>query len=107
MEWGMIHTGDLKMLDTQELIIVRMPAQIDATNADRIEQDLDEQIRRGEGIVLDLSGTLSVTPEAALLFQRARALAKERGALLTLMGVCANVALVLQSTGVLQHFRRT
>jgi anti-anti-sigma regulatory factor len=95
------------MLDTQELIIVRMPPQIDGTNAATIEQDLEAQIQRGEGIVLDLSLTASITPEAALLFQRARALAKQREALLTLMGVSANVALVLQATGVLQHFRRT
>jgi anti-anti-sigma regulatory factor len=95
------------MLDTQELIIVRMPPQIDGANAATIEQDLEAQIQRGEGIVLDLSLTTSLTPEAALLFQRARALAKQREALLTLMGVSANVALVLQSTGVLQHFRRT
>jgi anti-anti-sigma regulatory factor len=95
------------MLDTQELIIVRMPAQIDGTNAAAIELDLEAQIQRGEGIVLDLSLTVSLTPEAALLFQRARALAKQREALLTLMGVNANVALVLQATGVLQHFRRT
>jgi anti-anti-sigma regulatory factor len=95
------------MLDTQELIIVRMPPQIDGANAATIEQDLEAQIQRGEGIVLDLSLTASITPEAALLFQRARALAKQREALLTLMGVNANVALVLQATGVLQHFRRT
>jgi anti-anti-sigma factor len=103
----MLQAENLKMLDTQELIIIRMPAQIDGANMPPIEQDLDRQIQRGEGILLDLSGTQSITSEAALLFARARALAKQRDAQLSLMGVNANVALVLQTTGVLQHFRRT
>lgn len=95
------------MLDaTQELTIIRMPAHIDSTGVKQLADQFHQKIQPHSGVILDLSQTHVVELDAAHILIQGLAIAKQRSAKLSLMGVQSHIAAILTATGLLQHFRK-
>lgn len=95
------------MLDsTYELFTVRAPKRLDTLVCPALAIDLREKIQPGRGVVLDLSQTQFIELESAELILQGLLLAKRCNAHFSLRGVNSQVQQILETAGVLQHFRR-
>jgi anti-anti-sigma regulatory factor len=93
------------MMETLELKMIRLPAQINATTAPQIRTDLDRFLQPETAVMLDFSRTEVLDPEFVDLFSFAHQLAQERSACLARMGDQPPVTKILQASGLLHLIR--
>jgi anti-anti-sigma regulatory factor len=92
-------------METLELKIIRLPAQINAATATKIRADLDRYLQPETALMLDFSRTELLDPEFVDLFIFAHHLAQERSAYLARMGDQSPVTEILQAAGLLDLIR--
>jgi anti-anti-sigma regulatory factor len=93
------------MMETLELKIIRLPAQINATTADQIRADFERYLQPETAVMLDFSRTELLDPEFVDLFRFAHDLAQQRSAYLARMGDKSPVTEILQAAGLLDLIR--
>ncbi len=89
-----------------ESITVRAPKRLDLLTAPFLSQDLEEKICEGQSVVLDLTQTQFIDPAIANVFLEGLIKSRQRSARFSLRGVSPQARLVLEMSGVLQHFQR-
>jgi len=94
------------MNSTVELVTVYAPKRLDLSTAPYLEKDLDEKIKQGGCLILDLTKTQFIDPASANVVMEGLIKSRLRNARLTLRGVNPKVKVVLEMAGVLRHFRR-
>ncbi|MBW4488369.1 MAG: STAS domain-containing protein [Trichocoleus desertorum ATA4-8-CV12] len=87
-------------------VIVRAPKRIDCCTATFLAQDLEAKIQAGGGVVLDLSATQFVDPDGTKVILEGLMKSRQRGAKFALQGVKPQVKVILEISGILQHFKQ-
>ncbi|MBD1864327.1 MULTISPECIES: STAS domain-containing protein [Trichocoleus] len=87
-------------------VIVRAPKRIDCCTAAFLAQDLETKIQAGEGIVLDLSATQFLDPEGTKVILEGLMKSRQQGTKFALKGVKPQVKVILELSGILQHFKQ-
>lgn len=87
-------------------ITVRAPKRLDLLTAPSLAHDLEQKICEGQAVILDLTQTKFIDPAIANVFLEGLIKSKQRSARFSLRGVSPQARLVLEMSGVLQHFQR-
>lgn len=94
------------MSTPSEVITIRAPRRIDFCTAPFLAKDLDEKLKTGVSLILDLSQTQFIEPSSTEVLIQGALKSKLRHARLSLQGVTPQVKVVLELGGVLSYFRR-
>jgi anti-anti-sigma factor len=87
-------------------VVVQAPKRIDCCTAAFLAQDLEIKIQPGAKVVLDLSATQFLDPEGTKVVLEGLMKSRQRGAKFALHGVKPQVKVILEISGILQHFKQ-
>lgn len=93
------------MDDSSGTIVLRLPAEVDASVVDPVSRQARELLREPgvHALVVDMGGVEFLDSLGLGLLVRLRALADDRGATMSLRDVPAKAARIIELTGLLDH----
>ncbi|MCG8363088.1 MAG: STAS domain-containing protein [Pseudanabaenales cyanobacterium] len=91
---------------TDQPVTIRVPKRVDVYTAQFLMADLNQKIRKGTTVVLDMTHTHHVDMDSINVFTIGLLQSRKRKARLTLRGVQPQIRSILRIAGILGQFRR-
>ncbi|ESA32845.1 anti-sigma factor antagonist [Leptolyngbya sp. Heron Island J] len=85
--------------------VIRLPSRVDMMISPFFRQDLKQKIRPGVTLIIDMAKTKFIDPATASIFWEGIIQSHQTGAKIVAKGMNAQVQMVLERSGLLEHLR--